>query len=140
MGGVWERLIRSVKEVMTGMMVDTVLTDPQLATLITEVERILNSRPLTLVSADINDLDVLTPNHILLERCRNWDYMGEITENDVLSRQRWKQVQALSTVIWNRWRREYLPNLTKRSCWNIPIPNYKVGELVLLRDNDNRRG
>ena len=140
MGGAWERLIRSVKEVMTGMMVSTVLTDPQLATLITEVESILNSRPLTPVSDDINDLDVLTPNHILLGRHRNWDYMGEITEYDVLSRRRWKQVQALSTVFWYRWRREYLPNLTKRSRWNVPTPNYKVGELVLLCDDDCRRG
>ena len=47
MGVVWERLVRSVKEVMAGLLNDKVLTDPQLYTLLTEVESILNSRPLT---------------------------------------------------------------------------------------------
>ena len=143
MGGVWERLVRSVKEVLTGMMEDTaqrLLTDPQLATLLTEVESILNTRPLTHASEDINDLDALTPNHILLGLHRHWDYMGDITENDVLSRRRWKQVHALRTMFWNRWRREYLPTLTKRTRWNQPGPNYRIGELVLLDDDDSRRG
>ena len=140
MGGVWERLVRSVKEVMTGLMKDTVLTDPQLATLLTEVESILNSRPLTHASEDINDLDALTPNHILLGHHRHWDYMGEITENDFLTRRRWKQVHALRTLFWDRWRREYLPNLTKRSRWNQKGANLEVGELVLVADDDTRRG
>ena len=139
MGGEWERLIRSTKEVLTGLMKDTVLTDPQLATLLTEVESILNSRPLTHASEDINDLDALTPNHILLGHHRHWDYMGEITENDILSRRRWKQVRALRTMFWDRWKREYLPKLTKRSRWNQHIANFKVGELVLVADDDTRR-
>ena len=54
MGGAWERLVKSVKEVMTAITKDTVLTDPQLLTLLTEVENIVNSRPLTPASEDIN--------------------------------------------------------------------------------------
>ena len=65
-GGVWERLVKSVKEVMMAIMRDRVLTDPQLYTLLTEVEAILNNRPLTHVSEDSDDLQALTPNHILL--------------------------------------------------------------------------
>ena len=33
-----------------------------------EVESIMNSQPLTKVSDDPNDLEVLTPNHLLLLR------------------------------------------------------------------------
>ena len=139
MGGVWERLVRSVKEAMTGLMKDAVLTDPQLLTLLTEAESILNSRPLTPSSDNVDDLDALTPNHILLGQHRHWDYMGEICERDVLSRRRWKQVQALRLSFWERWRREYLPTLTKRTRWNTKTPNYKEGELVLLSDDDSRR-
>ena len=139
MGGVWERLVRSVKEVMTGLIKDTVLTDPQLLTLLTEVESILNSRPLTPASDHVDDLEALTPNHILLGQHRHWDYMGEISERDVLSRRRWKQVQALRLSFWNRWRREYLPTLTKRTRWNKQIPNYSEGELVILSDDDTKR-
>ena len=139
MGGVWERLVRSVKEVMMGMMHDKILTDPQLATLMTEVESVLNSRPLTHVSEDINDLDTLTPNHILLGQHKIWSSFCDIAESDVLSRRRWKQVQALKLIFWNRWRREYLPSLTKRACWNKNNVNYKVGELVVLKEDDLKR-
>ena len=55
MGGVWERLVRSVKQVMTGLIEGHILTDPQFYTLLTEVESILNTRPLTRASDDIND-------------------------------------------------------------------------------------
>ena len=140
MGGVWERLVRSVKEVMTALMKERVLTDPQLATLLTEVENILNSRPLTRSSEDVNDLEALTPYHILLGRHRNWSYMGEIRNEDVSSRRRWRQVQALREIFWKRWRKEYLPSLTTRTKWKDHTPKYNVGELVLLQDDDKRRG
>ena len=73
MGGAWERLVRLVKEVITSTLHEKVLTDPQLATLLTEVESILNGRPLTHVSTDVNDLEPLTPNHILLGLHRQWE-------------------------------------------------------------------
>ena len=66
MGGTWERLVRSAKEVLSGLMENRVLTDDQLYTLLTEVESILNSRPITHLSNNPDDLDPLTPNHILL--------------------------------------------------------------------------
>ena len=104
MGGVWERLVRSVKEVMTGIMGNYVLTDPQLLTLMTEVESIVNSRPLTHVSENVDDLEALTPNHILLGRHRNWAYVADVKERDVSSRRKYKQVQALSKIFWDRWK------------------------------------
>ena len=142
MGGVWERLVRSVKQVMSGLMgeKEKVLTEPQLYTLLTEVESILNTRPLTHASDDIDDLEPLTPNHILLGRHRNWVYVTDkITERDVTSRKRWRQVQGLTERFWNRWKREYLPLLTKRTKAATPVPNLKVGDLVLVSDEDTKR-
>ena len=66
--------------------------------------------------------------------------MGEISETDILSRRKWKQVQALRIIFWDRWRREYLPTITKRACWNSNVPNYRLNELVLLGDDDTKQG
>ena len=141
MGGVWERIVRSVKQVLTGLMQDRVLTDPQLYTLLTEVESILNTRPLTRASDDVNDLEPLTPNHILLGRHRNWLYVTEnIEEKDISSRKHWRQVQALAELFWKRWKKEYLPHLTKRTTATSQVPNLKIDDLVLVSDDDTKRG
>ena len=79
---------------MYGIMKDRVLTDPQLLTLFTEVENIVNSRPLTHISDDINDLRALTPNHILLGMHRNWGYVADTCENDITSRSYWSKVSS----------------------------------------------
>ncbi|XP_055551044.1 uncharacterized protein LOC129733299 [Wyeomyia smithii] len=50
MGGVWERLVRSVKEALTVLNERKRLTDEILQTSIVEAEDIINSRPLTYVS------------------------------------------------------------------------------------------
>ena len=46
-GRVWERIIRTVKNVMFSMIKNTVLTDFQLMTIFTEIEAIVNNQPLT---------------------------------------------------------------------------------------------
>ena len=43
-------------------------------------------------------------------------------------------------MFWSRWVKEYLPTLTRRACWRDRTPNFRVGELVLLQDDDLKRG
>jgi hypothetical protein len=136
MGGIWERMVRSVKEVLYGLLKDHVLTDPQLHTVLTEAEHIVNSRPITHVSDDVNDLEALTPNHLLLGRHRNWSAIIDTSCTDVFSRKKWKQVQGIRATFWDRWRREYLPTLSRRPKWRKEKINFQPGELVLLRDDD----
>ena len=140
MGGVWERLVRSVKKVLYGLVKNHILTDPQLLTLLTEAESIINSRPLTHLSEDVNDLGALKPNQILLGRHRNWASITDIEDCDITSRKKYKQVQAIANNFWSRWKKEYLPTLVKRVKWRRKKPSYAVGELVLLQDDDVKRG
>ncbi|XP_055585028.1 uncharacterized protein LOC129737888 [Uranotaenia lowii] len=66
MGGVWERLVRSVKTALNDGYSKGKLDDEGLMTLIVEAEGIVNSRPLTYLPLDSAEYEALTPNHFLL--------------------------------------------------------------------------
>ena len=65
MGGVWESLVKSVKKTLKAIVKDRIFTEDCPYTFLCEVDAVLNSRPLTAISDDINDLEPLTPNHSL---------------------------------------------------------------------------
>ena len=69
MGGVWERVIISVRKILRELLGEQIVSDEFLRTLMTEVQGIFNSRPLTQASSDLRDLEPITPNHLLLLRC-----------------------------------------------------------------------
>ena len=137
-GGAWEREIRTIRKVLNGIlnMQPMRMTNEELNTLICEVESILNSRPLTTISDDPNDLEPLTPNHILLMKCGPTYPPGLFSADDRYVRRRWKQVQYLTNIFWSRWKREYLSNLQTRQKWNRAQPPHSVGDLVLLMDEN----
>ena len=60
MGGIWERIIRSVRKVHNALLKNRSPNDEGLSTLMCEVEAILNSRPLTKVSDDPNNVQALS--------------------------------------------------------------------------------
>ena len=66
MGGVWERLVRSVKVALAATLKGRSPREEVLTTHFAEAENLVNSRPLTHVSADSADAESLTPNHFLL--------------------------------------------------------------------------
>ena len=103
-------------------------------TLFCEVESILNSRPLTSISDDPNDLEPLSPNHILLMKCGPTFPPGLFSSSDLYARRRWRQVQYLADLFWSRWKKEYVANLQTRQKWNRSLPSLSVGDLVLLVD------
>ena len=64
-GGVWERLICSIRRILHSMIGERLVNEETL-TFLTEVEKVMNDRPLTKGSDDPEDLEALTPNHVLL--------------------------------------------------------------------------
>ena len=51
----------------------------------------------------------------------------------------WRLSQALSNVFWQRWVKEYLPTLTRRSKRHAIQPQINVGDVVVIADGNNRR-
>ena len=66
-----------------------------LATMLTEMEATLNSRPLCAVSNDPYDLEPLSPNQQLLHRAVHSLPPGSFVKEDVLVRNKWRQTQVL---------------------------------------------
>ena len=97
-----------------------------------EVEGIMNSRPITTVSGDPNDIEPLTPNHLLLLKSEVALPPGLFKKEDLLSHRQWRQVQYLADLFWRRWSKEYLPLLQLRQKWVKPKRNLAVGDVVLI--------
>jgi hypothetical protein len=141
MGGIWERLIRTVRKVFTSLLMDTTqrLTDEVLRTLFCEVESIINGRPLTKVSSDATDVSALTPNHLLLLR-QGPDAPSGLFSSADMFRRRWRYIQHLANQFWSRWMKEYIPELQKRHKWCRSSRSVQLNDLVLLCDESTPRG
>ena len=57
MGGLWEKMIQTVKEAMLTIIKDRILTYFQMLTLFSKVENNVNNRPLAYLSEDHEGLD-----------------------------------------------------------------------------------
>ncbi|XP_035980606.1 uncharacterized protein LOC118556656 isoform X5 [Fundulus heteroclitus] len=139
-GGVWERLIRMVRQVLYSILKQQLLDDESLETLLCEVESILNSRPITTVKEDGQDVEALTPNHILLLNTQPVLPPGLFSKSDQYTRRRWRQVQYLADLFWKRWTQEYLPMLQERQKWFRVKRGFQRGDVVLIVDNTAPRG
>ena len=132
-GGCWERLIRSVKKVLSALLPRQSYTDESLQTLFTEVETIVNSRPLTPVQfSEVTDKP-LTPNDLLLLKTP----VGKPVKNDEnYIQNRRSQMNYLSNDFWQRWVKEYLPIIAPRTKWLEEKQNFQIGDVVLLIDEN----
>ena len=140
MGGVWERVIRSIRKILTALLGQQLVNEEMLRTLMAELQGILNSRPLTPVSNDPKDLEPLTPNHLLLLRANPNLPPGVFAKEDIYCKRRWRQVQYMSDIFWKRWLKEYLPTLQLRQKWCNPRRCFAVNDLVLVVDGNVPRG
>jgi hypothetical protein len=127
MGGYWERLVRSTKTALRATLKERAPQEETLHTLLTEVEAIINSRPLTHVAVNPTDPVALTPNHLLLGIASNTTRLGSFDK--------WKIAQALSDTFWCRWVKEYLPTLLQRNKWLHPVSPLKLGDVVIITDD-----
>ncbi|XP_018372878.1 PREDICTED: uncharacterized protein LOC108767463, partial [Trachymyrmex cornetzi] len=133
-GGLWEAAVKSAKLHMARIVGRAHLTFEELQTVLCEIEAILNSRPITALSSDPNDMSPLTPGHFLIGAALNSfpsRNLVDVPENRLL---RWQRVEQIRQHFWRRWSTEYLQSLQERNKWKINkgiqlLPN----QLVLVR-------
>ena len=79
----------------------------QLITTLVQIEGTFNSRPLTSISDDADDLTVLTPTHFISGRSFNIQGVVDINEKVIDCRSKWKVVGSLSNIVETIYQRIY---------------------------------
>ncbi|XP_037930652.1 uncharacterized protein LOC119665502 [Teleopsis dalmanni] len=135
-GGLWEAAVKSAKYLLVRSVSTETLTYEELETVIIEIEAILNSRPLTPMSSNPNDLQALTPGHFLVGDALTApvDATCEKVKSSLLTR--WNLVAHLKQEFWKRWRAEYLMKLQVRNKWREECKNIEENTLVILKEDN----
>ena len=103
-----------------------------MTTLLTKIDAIFYSRPLTMQSNDVNDPRPQTSVHFLVLRP-----LIAVPELDVKTNrlQRWDRVNQMSQRFWRNWRHDYFHILQMRYKWNDTV-QVSEGQLLLLKDDN----
>jgi len=132
-GGLWEAAVKSVKFHLKRVVNVQILTFEELSTIATRIEAILNSRPITALSIDPNDLRALSPGDFLVGEPLVAVPEPDITHVPINRLNRWELLRQMYQSFWKRWSSEYLSTLQGRSKWFRQKPNVKIGDLVLVQ-------
>ena len=134
MGGLWEAGIKSVKTHLKTLTVNIKYTFEELYTLLTEIEACLNSRPLSELSSDPNDLECLTPGHFLIGAPLSALPERNILDEKLNFNKRWDLIKRVNQHFWKRWSLEYVSRLQTRFKWKKVSENLKIGDMVIIKN------
>ncbi|GFU23654.1 DUF5641 domain-containing protein [Trichonephila clavipes] len=100
-----------------------------------KVEGILNSRPLTPLRSDADNLDVLTPGHFLIGRPITSipePNLIDVNENRL---SRWEKITKVVQRTWKKWKSDYLNTLQARSKWITEKIDLMISQMVLIKED-----
>lgn len=135
-GGLWEAGVKSMKTHLYRILKNHKLVKQDFYTLIIQIEACLNSRPLCPISDDPNDFEVLTPGHFIMGRAPHTLPYPDLKHIDMNRLTRYHLHQRLYQNFWDQWSQEYLSRLQKRPKWKQPHANLKVGQIVLIKEDN----
>ncbi|XP_058791049.1 uncharacterized protein LOC131664177 [Phymastichus coffea] len=133
-GGLWEAGVKSFKHHLKRVLGDATLTFEEFSTLTTQIEALLNSRPICPLSNNPEDSTALTPGYFLIGKA-----LTALPEPCDISRQiagvaRYELTTVMRNHFWSRWQREVIHQHQLRSKWLTRNSILKEGDLVLITD------
>ena len=154
-GGVYERMVAICKKSLKGALGRKLLSFEQLRTILTEVEAVVNTRPITFVYSDSDSFQVLRPSDFLAPHRDNGPPLFEenmepeyceFQSNTQQLTERWKKNALMLDKLWALWQTEYLAMLRERSqndhkqkkvlATHMP----RVNDIVLIHEDNMPRG
>ncbi|XP_058827787.1 uncharacterized protein LOC131687709 [Topomyia yanbarensis] len=135
-GGLWEAAVKTAKSSLTKTLGNCKLSYEDYATLLTQIEANMNARPLTPLSEDPTELDVLTPGHFLTGTSLTALPDPDYTSTPMNRLKHYQQLQQLIQQHWIRWKKEYLTELNSQQQTSSSPVEIHVGQLVLVREDN----
>ncbi|XP_075150742.1 uncharacterized protein LOC142224843 [Haematobia irritans] len=136
MGGLWEAGVKSFKTHLKKVSHAQKFTFEEFSTMLARIEACLNSRPLSPMSDNPNDLAPLTPGHFLIGSALLSPPEPDTAIESLSYVNRWQKLKVLSHSFAKRWKEEYLVELHKRNKWKFPQRDFAVGDLVVIRKDN----
>ena len=134
-GGWFERLIGVMKQLLRKTLGRAVLSLTELTTVLTEVEAILNARPITYTSDDSQELRPISPSMFLQDQT-NYE-VSDIDLAECLITARLKYVKEVKDNLKKRFKNEYLGALALHQ--KKVTDQFKVGDVVWIESDNKKR-
>lgn len=136
-GGIYEAAVKSAKHHITRVIGAKHFSYEHFLTFLTKVEAILNSRPLYAPSDDPSNALVITPAHFIIGEPFPLPPPIDVPMGSNYSMQRIRAEQkVMLESFWRSWHNDYLSTLMPRNKWLEEKDNLKVGQVVLLQDEN----
>ncbi|GFW58897.1 integrase catalytic domain-containing protein [Trichonephila clavipes] len=142
-GGFYERLVKTIKDPLRKILGRALLTFEELSTIHSEVEVIVNHRPLTYVENDPGEPEPLTPAHFLELGYGDSKYPIHFIEliDATTAKESYKKRKTYRTLLlkqlWRRWKEQYLLQLKTANHFKTPSvhKSLKLNDVVLVEGN-----
>ncbi|XP_002741926.1 uncharacterized protein LOC100373242 [Saccoglossus kowalevskii] len=148
-GGFYERMIGITKSTLKKVLGKACVTFDELQTILTEVESVINDRPLTHIASHADDLVPLTPSHLMIGRnvySLPYDASNHLSDPIALTHHnvnlRFEHLAKLQRQFGKRWSAEYLTALRERhthTAGGVKNNTIKVGDIVLVHSDVEKR-
>nr|XP_049699602.1 uncharacterized protein LOC126053427 isoform X3 [Helicoverpa armigera] len=132
--GIAEAAVRSTKHHLKRLLQLTHFTYEEMVTCLTQIEAVLNSRPLTPLSSDPLDFTVLTPSHFLIGRSLMAVPHPQVSDVNIGRLERYHRVEHIKQHFWKRFHLEYISLLQQKTKWTSSTGQLAEGTLVLIKE------
>lgn len=135
-GGLWEAGVKSFKHHFRRIMGNQSFNIDQLLTAVTQIESILNSRPLSPITTSPEDFSALTPGHFLIGEPLFSIPEPDLSETKTNNLTRLQEMKRSVQHLWRRWSSDYVCHLLQRTKWKKIQPDVAVGQLVIIKQDN----
>jgi hypothetical protein len=138
-GGFFEIMVKLIKRPLRKTLLNASVSSAELQTILCEIQRAVNLRPISTLSEDPGDAPPITPSMLMGDVFRREEEVGAVELNASQMSKRARFLCQLSELLKKRWKEEYLTQLVNHSKKFSERGCLKIGDLAFLVDGTKKR-